>query len=343
MLTTAKKRYWPTELEVAGLVWAIRKLRQLIEASQIPTIFYTDHSATAGIAKQASLNTTSMEPLNLRLIRASIPSSSSKVYHCPGKTNTVADALSRLPALEDTSSPYSIEDIEVGVNLSKAEERPPVILVEMSAEFKKKLQDGYSKDTRWSQVLEMLRKEESSGDPEKPRLPYEVHDGLLYSKNENGTSRLCIPQSVVLEVFQLVRDRAGHQGFDRCYERLAGLAIYNLNTCIKLLKSYIHHCQFCRQNKTARQYAVWLSPTNTNTYCYLSYLYIHSLKAGEFCHLHRYVSYFGDGRPQNSLASRSQGEPHQNFATAAFLGLPTIFFSDIVKEAYNKDLLFASV
>ena len=74
----------------------------------------------------------------------------------------MADALSRLPALEDTSTPYSIEDIEIGINLSKAEERPPVILVEMSAEFKKQIQDRYDKDTRWSQVLEVLQKKRAA-------------------------------------------------------------------------------------------------------------------------------------------------------------------------------------
>ena len=42
---------WPTELEVAGLVWAIRKIRHLFDNSPLATIVYTDHSATVGIVK----------------------------------------------------------------------------------------------------------------------------------------------------------------------------------------------------------------------------------------------------------------------------------------------------
>ena len=71
LLTDAETRYWPTELEVAALVWAIRKVRHLVEAADLPTIVYTDHSATTQIVKQTSLNTTSVEKLNLRLIRDS--------------------------------------------------------------------------------------------------------------------------------------------------------------------------------------------------------------------------------------------------------------------------------
>jgi hypothetical protein len=34
--------YWPTELEVAGLVWTVRSIRHLIQDAA-KVIFYTDH------------------------------------------------------------------------------------------------------------------------------------------------------------------------------------------------------------------------------------------------------------------------------------------------------------
>ena len=71
LLTEAESRYWPTELEIAALVWAVKKVRHLVEATDQPTIVYTDHSATIQIVRQTSLNTTSVEKLNLRLIWAS--------------------------------------------------------------------------------------------------------------------------------------------------------------------------------------------------------------------------------------------------------------------------------
>jgi hypothetical protein len=261
-LTEAEKKYWPTELEIAGLVWAIRKLRQLVNATEIPTIFYTDHSASASIVRQSSLNTTSIEKLNLRLIRASqyIQQFNVRVFHRPGGTNTMADALSRLPAADQpfshaSSSPdaFSIDDIEIGINMTNVEEAylPNATIVEMTPEFRKKMTDGYQKDTRWSAVLEVLHRDAESKDPRKTRLPYELIDGLLYSKDndDKDTYKLCIPWSLVGEIFELVHDKSGHQGYDRCYERLYGLKIYK---CTKLLKQYIRHCSKCNELRTSR-------------------------------------------------------------------------------------------
>lgn len=103
LLTEAESRYWPTELEVAGLVWVVKKIRYTIEATLLPTtIIYTNHSATVSIVKQTSLNTVSTEKSNLRLIRASeyLQRFRLDVRYKPGKTNTVPDALSRLASRE---------------------------------------------------------------------------------------------------------------------------------------------------------------------------------------------------------------------------------------------------
>ena len=49
----------------------MRRIRHLVESSEHPTVVYTDHAATLGIVKQTSMNTVSVEKLNLRLVRAS--------------------------------------------------------------------------------------------------------------------------------------------------------------------------------------------------------------------------------------------------------------------------------
>lgn len=99
LLTDAETRYWPTELEIAGLVWVVKKIRHMIEATRSPTtIIYTDHSAAVSIVRQTSLNTVSTEKLNLRLIRASeyLQRFRLDVRYKPRKANIVPDALSRL-------------------------------------------------------------------------------------------------------------------------------------------------------------------------------------------------------------------------------------------------------
>ena len=50
LLKDAEIRYWPTELELAGIVWMLGKTRHLVESAPY-TIIYTDHSAALGIAK----------------------------------------------------------------------------------------------------------------------------------------------------------------------------------------------------------------------------------------------------------------------------------------------------
>lgn len=38
LLTLAEKNYWPTELEIAGFVWVIRKVRHVVESSRVKVI-----------------------------------------------------------------------------------------------------------------------------------------------------------------------------------------------------------------------------------------------------------------------------------------------------------------
>ena len=46
LLTDAETQYWPTELEIACLVWAIKKIYYMINGSLAGTMIWTNHSAT---------------------------------------------------------------------------------------------------------------------------------------------------------------------------------------------------------------------------------------------------------------------------------------------------------
>src|SRR5579871_7062844 len=99
VLTPAEQRFWPTEMEVAGLVWVVSKLRHLIQSTQRrPAIIITDHAAATFISKQTSLTSTSPTRMNQRLVRASMYLSlfDLDIRYKPGKAHTVPDALSRL-------------------------------------------------------------------------------------------------------------------------------------------------------------------------------------------------------------------------------------------------------
>lgn len=70
-LTPAEKNYFITELEFSAIVWAARKLKAWLEVApeDKPPIFYTDHIASIYLA--TSLSTSSLDRLNLRLVRGS--------------------------------------------------------------------------------------------------------------------------------------------------------------------------------------------------------------------------------------------------------------------------------
>ena len=51
MLNEAETKYWPTELETAGLVWVIRKVRHMIKAAKQFTVIFIDHVANIVITK----------------------------------------------------------------------------------------------------------------------------------------------------------------------------------------------------------------------------------------------------------------------------------------------------
>jgi hypothetical protein len=60
-LSKAELNYGPSELEVACLVWACKRLRTILHSVKKPVVVLTDLDATRGIINQTSLNTTSTD------------------------------------------------------------------------------------------------------------------------------------------------------------------------------------------------------------------------------------------------------------------------------------------
>jgi hypothetical protein len=256
-LNKAEQNYWPTELELAGLVWVLRKISHVVQSAEKPPIFFTDHSATVSIAKQTSLSTSSTEKLNLRLVRASeyIQRFNIQVYHKPGKQHVVPDALSRLPSSAkstELSETNILDALHASVNTSVTQADEVVYnyaasLVEMSPEFRERPLQGYSADTRWSKIIETLKSNDES--PVPAHLPYMLDDDLLYLVDNDTTRRLCIPRALEREILKLAHDDNAHPGLQRTMEHLHGFALYQTR---RRVKKYIDHCQSCLENNTRR-------------------------------------------------------------------------------------------
>ncbi len=246
LVTSAESRYWPTELELAGIVWVLKKIRHIVEASFGPTIVYTDHGAALGIAKQTTLTTTSTDKLNLRLVRASdyIQRFNLEFRHKPGKQHIVPDALSRL-ASDNTEE--NTEDGILDVLFTTS-------LVEMEEGFRKRILDGYKSDLNWKRITETLDAE-SSGDAAK--LPFYRGEQELIFRSDGFTTgdhayeprRLCIPHPVVKDILDMAHGD-GHPGFARCYDRIS--SSWYIRGLSRYLRDYLKHCPECQVYQTRR-------------------------------------------------------------------------------------------
>jgi Integrase zinc binding domain len=198
-------------------------------------IIYTDHASTKGIANQTHMGSSATDKLNLRLIRASQYLSQFKldIRHKPGKTNVVADSLSRLKT--DLPRPKDSDVLEeFAFHLS---------LIELNEPFKKALRLGYSRDSTYRKILQAL----SEG---KSLYHFYLDDGLLYFKSPDGSSRLCLPQNTHKDTFETFHDRNGHIGFHRLYYTIASQ--YYVRGLSRKLKKYLSFCPKCLTHQTLR-------------------------------------------------------------------------------------------
>ncbi|SLM34971.1 transposon tf2-1 polyprotein [Lasallia pustulata] len=253
LLNDAERNYWPTELEVAALVWTLRKTRHLVESCTKPAIGFTDHSATTSIAKQTTLSSSSTDKVNLRLVRASqyVSTFDLDIRFRPGKQHIVPDALSRLmnKAAEEqvgTSSDEGTLDEVFAFHVS---------LVELTESYRAKLVKAYNEDKQWSKIIGALRKHAESQkkekEPEPPKnIQFRLIEGLVYYQELDGRRRLCIPKSLEKKVFELAHDDNHHCGFHRAYDAVTS-NLY-LRKLSKRLKRYIDHCYSCQLNQTKR-------------------------------------------------------------------------------------------
>ena len=249
LLTDAETRYWPTELEIAGIVWVLKKTRHIVEVSPGKTIVYTDHEFAFGIASQITMTTTSIDKFNLRFVRASdyIQRFNLDIRHKPGKQHIVPDALSRL-ASDNTNAPVARNSDE-----GELDALFTTSLVEMEEGFRNRILDGYKTDLNWQKISQVL----DAGGEDAAKLPfYRGENGLIFRSDDFTTGdhayeprRLCIPHPVVPDILRLAHDD-GHAGYAKCFEEVS--ASYYIRGLSRYLRDYLKHCPECQVYQTRR-------------------------------------------------------------------------------------------
>ena len=167
ILFSIEKRYWSIELEMIVLIWSIRKLRIMIVNFDLSTIMYIDHVVNTTIVKQTKFTFSSVDKLNLKLIRASIYLSQFrlKIFHRIDKFNVVFDAFSRLFTNRHSVSNTTIDsfDIESYHAFFESSKNDVIyvyneFLLVMFDDFRKQFFVDYKNDKTWKSIYDMLIK-----------------------------------------------------------------------------------------------------------------------------------------------------------------------------------------
>jgi hypothetical protein len=141
------------------------------------------------------------------------------IGYIPGKTNKVADALSRM----------TVNAVSSGLGVSEHQ--------------LESVKCAYRSDPFFREAFIKLSKGEQ---PDPPQHTYQLNDGFLYW---NG--RLCIPQHPLRKQLLESEHRNGHLGFSKIYPRIARLFFWpKMGMDLeKLIKS----CDSCQRNKAVNQ------------------------------------------------------------------------------------------
>ena len=241
LLTSAETQYWLIELEVAELVWVLRKIRHLIKSSKHATIVYTNHGITLSIAKQTTLFIFSTDKLNLRLVRVSnyIQRFNLIIKHKSEKLHIVLDALSRL----SLSAKSDQLDDELNVLFIAS-------LVEIDVEFKDRIIEEYIKNSDWQKIIKILNNAKKN----QTKLLFLRKNDIIFRKQMNDNTsfvlkRMCIFANAIKNILSMTHDNE-HLKFDRTYEKL--ISVWYIRNFAKHLKSYLKHCLFCKINRTKK-------------------------------------------------------------------------------------------
>ena len=237
-LTDEESRWHSNELECLAVVWALKKLRTLLYGRSVTV--KTDSTVARALKTKKDL--TGKQARWLEVIAEF--GSDLTIEHCPGRSNVVADVLSR-PTLGDPGRLTQVDELlGCGTAAALTSYVPSSVTVEELA-----VRQGADADLRV--VVETLLSpgsERSDGD-------FRLFDGLLYRRFDGPGLRwrLAVPKCLRFQIVKACHDEptGGHGGQDKTLSRVrerfwwAGMA--------KFVNRYVDGCPFCQSRKVPRK------------------------------------------------------------------------------------------
>ncbi len=261
ILTSVEKRYWSTELEIAAVVWVIKKLHHIIRASKHSIIIWTNHSTTTVIVKQIKLSIINTNKLNLRLIKIAMYLSQFdlNVRHKAERDHVISNVLSRFSCFDKkrftrNENNDTLNDVEMYVKT----------LIKMFITFKERLIQVYKTNKEWSTLYELLATVsltqtiwrnihimKKSQNFTHEEIEFKRRDDLIYHLNRaTFKARLCISKSLMQNIFKMTHDDLAHVEFHRAHTIIVE-TLY-IRRLAHYLRQYIEYCSKCLLNQIKR-------------------------------------------------------------------------------------------
>lgn len=149
----------------------------------------------------------------------------------------MADGLSHLPKQDARPSDIDLDELLTSAYFGASQ-------IILNPDFEKRIKKAYSQDSRTKAIIDILK--QSNSDPLPYKILYQLSDDLLYLNKDSDESWLVIPRPLTTEVFRMIHDLEGHQGYETGIQKMQGLAVYK---GAKLLKDYINACLSCQFNR----------------------------------------------------------------------------------------------
>ncbi len=117
------------------------------------------------------------------------------------------------------------------------------ILMKVSDQLQQNIKHEYTEESKWKCILQILERNNALR-PDTARLLYEIRDDLIFYKDLEKESCLCISKSLYDRMFKITYDDIDYSGYAQIHKRLTDLLyFYNL---LKNLYEYIWHCSQCQ-------------------------------------------------------------------------------------------------
>jgi hypothetical protein len=250
-LKSAETRYPVHDKELLAMKYALVKFRVYL-MGETRFAMYTDHASLRFAIKTPHLSQRMARWLSF------FAEYNFVVHYKPGKSNILADALSRRPDYDSQASPESLSSSEEVCRACESSGDEVNAVVTAQSSLPEEIRKAYQKDSDCKQLIAYLSDPTDKAFKSLPsRLSsrlhrFSVHDGMLYYAVDTADKpRLVVPLDDDLRTRILYEFHdspiAGHLGREKTF--LAISRDFYWNNLYKWVRKYVRTCDMCQRVK----------------------------------------------------------------------------------------------